>query len=182
MKMLFKLFYSFAYIGAFTFGGGYSMLPMFRRVLVEKHKWLSDEEITDFFSAAQCLPGIIAVNTAVLTGYKQRKTAGGIAAAIGTVLPSLIVILIIAAFISNFADYPVVGHAFAGIRVCVCVLILNTVVKLWKQSIVDKIAIIIFIAVFITSVLTSLSAAILVIAAGVCGIAISFGKKKGAAK
>ena len=173
MKMLIRLFLSFAYIGAFTFGGGYSMLPMFRRVLVEKNGWLTDEEITDFFSVAQCLPGIIAVNTATLAGYKQKGIAGGISAALGAVFPSLAIILIIAAFLSSFMQNAIVGHAFAGIRVCVCVLIINTVIKLWKQAVVDRFAIIIFAAVFLSSVLTSLPMAILVIAAGICGVAVS---------
>ena len=182
MKMLIKLFVAFAYIGAFTFGGGYAMLPMFRRVLVEKNGWLTDVEITDYFSVGQCLPGIIAVNTAVFAGYKQKKAPGSIAAALGAVFPSLVIIMILAAFITNFADYPMVGHAFSGIRVCVCVLIINAVVGLWKKAVVDKTALVIFCAVFIISMLTSLPVAILVIAAGLGGIAISSLRSKEAVK
>ena len=180
MKMLIKLFLSFAYIGAFTFGGGYSMLPMFRRVLVEKNNWLTDTEMTDFFSVGQCLPGIIAVNTAVFAGYKQKRIAGGVAAALGAVFPSLVIILLLAAFFTNFADYPIVGSAFAGIRVCVCVLIINTVIKLWKQAVVGLPAAVIFIAVFLISALTSLSVAILVAAAGFLGVALHFIRKRAA--
>ena len=125
MPMLLKLFLSFSYIGAFTFGGGYSMLPMFKRQLVEKNGWLTDVEMTDMFSVGQCLPGVIASNTAVFVGYRQKGVLGSIAAAFGVAFPSIVFILIIAAFISNFADIPVVQKAFAGLRVCVSVLIIT---------------------------------------------------------
>jgi len=161
------------YIGAFTFGGGYSMLPMFKRELVEKNGWLSDNEMTDIFSVGQCLPGVIAINTSVFVGYRQKGVPGSIVAALGVSFPSVVIILIIAAFISNFADIPVVQSAFAGIRVCVSVLILNTVIKLWKQAIADKLAIVIFSVVFLISVFTNVQVAILVVAAGAAGIAIS---------
>ena len=173
MRVLLKLFLSFSYIGAFTFGGGYSMLPMFQRVLVEKNKWLTEAEMTDLFSIGQCLPGVIASNTAVFVGYKQKGVLGSIFAALGVAFPSVVFILIIAAFLSNFADIPVVQRAFTGLRVCVSVLIINTVVKLWKHSIVNKPAIAIFAVVFLVSVFTSIPVALLVVAAGAAGIAIS---------
>jgi len=173
MRVLIKLFLSFAYIGAFTFGGGYSMLPMFQRELVEKRGWLTGSEMTDFFSIGQCLPGVIAINTAVFAGHKQKGTPGSIAAALGVAFPSVVFILILAAFITNFADFPVVQRAFVGLRVCVSVLIINTVIKLWKNAIADKLAIVIFAAVFIVSVFTSIPVAILVVVAGAAGIAIS---------
>ena len=177
-----KLFLSFAYIGAFTFGGGYSMLPMFQRELVEKNGWLTAAEMTEFFSISQCLPGVIAVNTSVFVGYRQKGVTGGIAAALGVASPSVIIILIIAAFITSFADMPLVQNAFAGLRVCVSVLILNTVIKLWKQAIADRLAILIFAAVFLFSVFSSLPAAIMIVAAGAAGIAISALRKAGGAK
>jgi len=173
MRMLFQLFLSFAYIGAFTFGGGYAMLPMFKRVLVEKHGWLTDLEMTDFFSISQCLPGVIAINSAVFVGHRQKGAAGSIVSALGVAFPSVVIIIILAAFISNFAEYPAVQSAFVGIRVCVSVLILDTVVKLWKQAIVDKLAIAIFAVVFLVSVFTNVPFAALVVASGACGIAIS---------
>jgi len=167
-----KLFFTFARIGLFTFGGGYAMLPMFQRDLVEKNGWLTESEVTDYFSISQCLPGIIAVNTSILAGHKQGGNIGGITAALGMISPSIIIILIIAAFISRFSDIPAVQHAFAGIRVCVCVLIVNAVIKLWKSAIVDKISLAIFTAVFAVSVFTSFSVAIIVLTAGVLGVGI----------
>ena len=173
MKKLVNLFLTFARVGVFTFGGGYSMLPMFQRELVEKNGWITEAELTDYYSISQCLPGIIAVNTSTLAGYKHAGRAGGIAAALGVISPSIVIILIIAAFISNFADMPAVQNAFAGIRVCVCVLIINTVVKLWKSAVADKPALVIFVAVFAVSVFTSLHAAVLIAAAGAVGIGLS---------
>ena len=171
--MYFRLFLTFAYIGTFTFGGGYSMLPMFRRVLVEKNGWVNDTDVADLFAAAQCLPGVIACNTAVFVGYRQKGVLGGIAAALGVVFPSVLIILLIAVFLSNFAENPLVHSALAGIRVCVCVLILNAVIKLWKQSIADKLAIGVFSVVFLLSVFTSLPVAVTIVAAGAFGIAVS---------
>jgi chromate transporter len=176
--MYIKLFLTFAFIGAFTFGGGYSMLPLFRRELVEKKKWLSEEEMTDLFSISQCLPGIIAVNTAVFVGHKQKKTFGSIAAAIGVILPSVIIILIIAAFLTNFIDIPMVQRAFAGLRVCVSVMIINAVFKLKKHSVIDIPSVLIFSFVFVFSIYVLLPVAALVALAGVFGISITLLRKK----
>ena len=173
MRELIKIYLTFARIGVFTFGGGYSMLPMFQRDLIEKNGWLTDKEMTDYFSISQCLPGIIAVNTSMLVGYKKNGRAGGIAAALGMVSPSIIIILIIAAFINRFSDIPAVQHAFAGIRACVCVLIINTTIKLWKSAIVDKATLAIFIVIFTVSFFTSFPVAILIVAAGASGIGIN---------
>lgn len=178
MRRLVKMFLVFARIGVFTFGGGYSMLPMFRRELVEKRGWLTDGELTDYYSVAQCIPGIIAVNTSTLAGYKQYGRAGGVAAALGMISPSILIILGIAAFISNFAGIPAVQNAFAGIRVCVCVLIINTVIKLWKTAVVDKISLLIFLLVFGVSIFTGLPAAVLVIASGLVGIGFKAIRRK----
>ena len=172
MRLLIKIFLTFARIGVFTFGGGYSMLPMFQRDLVEKNGWLTEAELTDYFSVSQCLPGIIAVNTSVFIGHKRGGRAGGVAAALGVIFPSIAIILIIAAFITRFSDIPAVQHAFSGIRVCVTVLIINTIIKLWKSAIVDKAALIIFAVVFSVSVFTSFPVVLLVVAAGSVGIGV----------
>ena len=172
MRKYLKIFLTFARIGVFTFGGGYSMLPMFQRDLVEKNGWLTPEELTDYFAVSQCLPGFIAVNTSIFVGYKRSGRLGGITAALGMVFPSIVIILIIAAFISYFSDIPAVQHAFAGIRVCVCALIVNSVIKLWKSAVVDKASLAVFLAVFGVSVFTSLPVAILIVAAGAAGMVI----------
>jgi len=154
------------------------MLPMFQRELVEKNKWLTVEELTDIFSISQCLPGVIAANTAVFVGYKQKKVLGGIVSALGVALPSIIVILIIAAFLTNFVDIPIVQKAFIGLRVCVSILIINAVLKLRKNSVIDLPSVLIFIAVFSLSVFKILPVALLVAIAGVFGIAFSMVRER----
>lgn len=178
MRPFIKIFLIFARIGVCTFGGGYSMLPMFQRELVEANGWLTENELADYYSVSQCIPGIIAVNTAALAGYKYKGRMGGIVAVIGVIFPSIAIILFIAAFISNFSGIKIVQNAFAGIRVCVCVLIINTVIKLWKHAVTDKFTLIIFVLIFSASVFTSLPAALLVIAAGMAGIALMTVRKQ----
>ena len=178
MKELLELFYAFARVGAMTFGGGYAMLPILQREISEKRPWVTDEEIADYFAIGQCTPGIIAVNTATFVGYKRRGVPGAIFATLGIVTPSMIIIALIAAFISNFADLPAVKNAFAGIRACVCVLILNSVIKLWKSSIKNKTAIAIFAVVFSVSIFTDIGPVVLVIAAGVAGLVLGHVRKE----
>lgn len=172
MKELIKLFLVFAKIGAVTFGGGYAMLPILQREIVDKYKWVESDELLDYFAIGQCTPGIIAVNTATFIGHKNKGYAGGIAATLGVVTPSIIILTIIAAFIRNFADLHVVIHAFNGIRICVCVLIFNSVLKLAKSAVVDVWSCIIFSTVFLLSVLFDFSAALLVLCAGAVGYVI----------
>lgn len=172
MKILIELFWAFAKIGAVTFGGGYAMLPILQRDIVEKNNWATEDELMDYFAIGQCTPGVIAVNTATFIGYKQKGILGGIVATLGVIFPSIVIISIIAAFISNFSDYAAVKYAFNGIRICVCVLIFNAVVKLSKGALVDKWAWMIFLVVFLLSFLFDVSATILVVASGIIGYLI----------
>ena len=173
MPLLLDLFCTFFRIGLFTFGGGYAMLPLLQREIVEKKKWATEEELLDYFAVGQCTPGIIAVNTATFVGFKEKKLPGAIFATLGIVSPSLVIITVIAALLSNFAHIAAVQNAFAGIRVAVCVLILNSIVKLWKKSVVDKLTFAVFLAVFIGSVLlSSVSPVVFIVAAAVLGIVV----------
>ena len=173
MNKLLDLFLTFARIGGLTLGGGYAMLPILQKEVVEKRGWATEEELMDYYAIGQCTPGIIAVNTATFVGQRTGGVIGGIVATLGVVFPSLIIISVIAAFIQNFADLAIVQNAFAGIRVCVCVLIFNAVLKLWKKSVVDKITLVIFLAVMLGSILTDLSPILFVLMAGVAGIFLS---------
>lgn len=173
MKELLDMFLTFARIGGFTFGGGYAMLPMLQKEVVNGRHWATDEELMDYYAIG---PGIIAVNTATFVGYKNRGIPGAIAATLGVIAPSLVIIMIIAAFISNFIELSFVSSAFAGIRACVCVLIGSAVVKLAKKSLVDKGAIAIAAVVFVLSLFTSVSPALLVVVAGAIGIVLKGGK------
>ena len=173
MPLLLDLFLTFFRIGVCTFGGGYAMLPMLQRELVEKKGWTSEEELLDYFAIGQCTPGIIAVNTATFVGYKVKRISGGIIATLGVVAPSVVIITIIAAVLNNFADIPAVKNAFAGIRVAVCVLIINSIVKLLKKSVVDKLTAAVFVAVALCAIVFSkLSPVIFVVVAALLGIIV----------
>ena len=171
-KLLGQLFLTFAKVGVMTFGGGMAMLPILQREVVEKKGWATDEELTDYFAIGQCTPGIIAVNTATFVGQKQAGILGGIAATLGIVFPSLVIITALAGVINSFSHLAWVQHAFAGISVCVCVLILNAVVKLLKGSVKDWPAALIFAAVLAAALLTDLSPVIFVAGAAALGIVI----------
>lgn len=180
MKELADLFLTFCRIGGLTFGGGYAMLPMIQQEVVEKRKWATNEEVMDYYAVGQCTPGIIAVNTATFIGYKRRGVIGGIVATAGVIFPSIIIISLIAACLQNFADLPVVQHAFGGIRVAVAVLVTMAIIKLWKSGVKDKLGIAICIGTFIVQVLLGLSPVYIVIAAILLGIGVK--KMKGGDK
>ncbi len=172
MNIYLDMFLTFAKVGAMTFGGGYAMLPILQREVVDKKKWATEEELVDYFAIGQCTPGVIAVNTATFVGQKLKGIAGGIFATLGVVFPSLIIISLLAGVIEAFSHLVWVQQAFGGIRVCVCVLILNAVVKLYKKAVLDKVTLIIFLAVMLGSTFTSLSPVIFVLIAAIAGILV----------
>ena len=180
MKELWELFFTFAKMGVMTFGGGMAMLPILQREVVENKKWVTEEELVDYYAIGQCTPGIIAVNTSTFVGQKRRGAAGGIAATLGMVFPSLVIISILAGLIQNFAHLAWVQNAFAGIQVFVCVLIFNATVKLLKKSFVQKTTAVIFIAVLMGGLLLDISPVWFVIAAAVIGILLKNQEVKGA--
>ena len=173
MKQLWKLFLAFARVGVMTFGGGYAMIPILEREIVDRHGWATEEELMDYYAVGQCTPGVIAVNTATFIGYKVAGTIGGIVATIGVVFPSVVIITVIAGILTNFADVPAVKSAFAGIRVCVCVLIFNAVLKLWKKAVVDKITLVLFLGVFLLSVFFDISPIVFVVFCAAAGIVLT---------
>lgn len=164
------LFLTFARIGGLTFGGGYAMLPMLQKEVVENRKWATEEELLDYYAVGQCTPGVIAVNVATFIGYRERGILGGVVATLGVVAPSFCIILILAAFIRNFIDNVYVAKALNGIRVAVAALVVNAVVKLWKKGVKGVLGVAIFSLVFILSVFFSLSPIWIVIAAILLGI------------
>ena len=196
MNIYLDLFLTFAKVGVCTFGGGYAMLPILQRGVVEKKSWATDEELTDYFAVGQCTPGIIAVNTATFIGYKHKGVPGGVLTTLGVVFPSLVIITAIAAFLSNFADIPVVQHALAGINAAVVALIAASVLKLGKSTLKNGAAIAIFLCVLALAAAGSLanfgtgtlgqvldlltSPAVLIVLAGAAGFLL-YGRKKGGA-
>ena len=179
MKVPWELFWTFAKMGVMTFGGGYAMLPILQREVVENKRWVTEEEIMDYYAIGQCTPGIIAVNTATFIGQKIRGIAGGIVATLGLIFPSVVIISILAGLITNFSHLVWVQNAFAGIQVCVCVLIFNAVVKLLKKSVVDKRTAAIFAVVLVGSVFLRISPAWFVIVAAAAGIILKNLEVKG---
>ncbi len=170
MNKYLDIFLTFARVGAFTFGGGYSMLPILQREVVEGRGWVEEREVLDFYSISQVLPGMIGINTAIFIGNKVKGRWGGVLAALGVAFPSLVIIMVIAAFISNFVHLPLVQNAFAGIRACVFVLILRSIMKLFRGSVIDWFSFVLFIAIFLLSVLTDINPILYVVAAGLMGL------------
>jgi chromate transporter len=179
MKELLELYIAFLRIGCVNFGGGYAMLPLLEKDLVVKRNWTTLDELTDYFAIGQCTPGLIALNVSTFIGHKKKGIPGAIAATMGFITGPIVIILLIAAFLQNFAEYEVVQHAFAGIRVCVCVLILQAILKLWKKSVPDPMALVLYLVIFFLAAGSAflpfrIPSAVLVIAAGIFGI--FFGK------
>ena len=170
MKQLLQLFLAFARVGVMTFGGGYAMIPILEREIVDRQGWASSEELMDYYAVGQCTPGVIAVNTATFIGYKVAGPLGGVFATLGMVFPSLVIITVIAGVLTRFADIPAVKSAFAAIRVCVCVLIFNAVLKLWKGAVKDKAGLCLFLLVFVLSIFLDISPVFYVLFCAVAGI------------
>ena len=175
MGKLFELYLEFLKIGCVNFGGGYAMLPLLEKELVTDRHWTTMDELRDYFSIGQCTPGIIALNVSTFIGEKYAGIPGALVATSGFLTGPIAIILVIAAFLTNFAHYAVVQHAFAGIRVCVCVLIIQAVLRLWKSSVVDAVALILFLVVFALNAFGNflpfkIPAAVLVVSAGLFGL------------
>lgn len=171
MNIYLDLFLTFAKMGVCTFGGGYAMLPILQREVVEKKGWATDEELTDYFAIGQCTPGIIAVNTATFIGHKYKGLYGGILATLGVVFPSVVIISLIAAFLSSFAEIPLVGHALGGVNACVVALIASSVLKLGKSTVKDAVTTGIFLVVLALAFFAKLPPVLLIIPAGLVGYA-----------
>ncbi len=145
---LFKIFVVFFRMGAMTFGGGFAMLPIIERIAVEEKGWFKEEEVVNSFALAQSIPGIIAVNTSALLGYKLRGIKGTIASCLGAITPSVIVILIISRAYESFSHNMYVINCLKGIRIAVLALLINTLWNLIIKSIQDKTGAIMAIAAF----------------------------------
>ncbi len=169
MNIYLDMFLTFAKVGVCTFGGGYAMLPILQREVVEKKGWATDEELADYFAIGQCTPGIIAVNTATFIGHKYKGILGGIFTTLGVVFPSVVIICAIASLLTSFADIPAVGHALAGVNACVVAMIASSVIKLGKSSLKDLVTVGIFLAVLGLALALNASPVALVVAAGVAG-------------
>ena len=164
-----QLFTAFFKIGLFTFGGGMSMLPMLQKELVESKKWLTEEEILNYFAIGQCTPGIIAVNVATFCGYKRAGLSGAIVSTIGIVCPSWIVITLIAGSISRFSDIVWIQRAMKGVYVAVAALLARAVFTFGKTIITDFVTAGIAVGAFLAMSVWNISGILIVLAAGIIG-------------
>jgi len=167
---LWQLFWTFFRIGGLTFGGGYAILPMMQKEIVEKHGWATDEEMIDYYAVAQSMPGIIAINTATFLGYDRRGAPGAIAATFGMVTPSIIVITLIATFVHHFEQLAVMQHAFAGVRIAVTALIIGAVVNMWRTAVNDWLGVVLFAAALAAIFFMEISPILVIAAAALIGI------------
>jgi chromate transporter len=172
LKEYLDLIFTFIKIGGVTFGGGYAMIPVVERELIKKKGWTDMDEVMNYYTIAQVTPGIIAVNLSTFIGYKRKGPAGGALATIGFVLPGVVLITIIAVCLSSFADLPVVRHAFAGIRVAVGALILDTVIKMVKGVFKSRKSLVIYGIAFALSFVWSVSPVLLLLASGAAGLLV----------
>lgn len=172
LNELLDIFLVFCKMGAVTFGGGYAMLPILRREIVQKRQWLSEEKVMDFYAVSQGLPGIIAINVSVFIGYQRQKSKGAVAAALGMVTPSIIIITLIAALLSNFQDNQIVRHAFTAISICVCALIIDAVINMWKKGVKDAVGLFICLVTFALAAFTKVSPILLVVVAAFLGVGV----------
>lgn len=175
---LLDLFWTFARIGVCTFGGGYAMLPLLQLEVVEKHGWATEDELMDYYAIGQCTPGVIAVNTATFIGYKRRGLPGAVCATAGVVFPSLVIITVIAAFIQQFAHMQAVQHAFSGVRIAVCALVLQSVWKMAKKSVIDLPAALILLVTFAAVAFFGVSPVVMVVCAGAAGILLGLVRRR----
>lgn len=173
--MLLKLYLTFFKLGATNFGGGYALLPLLEKEIVEKNNWATREEVQDYYAVGQCTPGVISVNVSTFIGFKLKGILGGIISTLGFITPAFILIICIATILTNFMDNEYVVHAFNGINICVCALILKTVVNMIKKNIVDTYTLLMYIGVLVFSFLkiSFLPAIILVMICGVIGIIVN---------
>jgi chromate transporter len=170
LKEYLDLLATFLKLGALTFGGGYAMIPVVERELIKKKGWIDMDEVMNYYAIAQVTPGVIAVNLSTFVGYKRKGPAGGILATIGFVIPGILLVTIIALCLGKFTDAPMVQHTFAGMRVAVGALILDTVIKIVRGVFKSWKSLAIYGIVFALSFVWSFSPALLVVASGIAGL------------
>ncbi len=180
LKKIKKLFLTFLKIGAFTFGGGYAMIPFIEQEIVTENHWLTEEEILDMFAIAEATPGVIAINTATFVGYRIGGFWGSAAATVGVALPAFVIILIVSYFFQAFKENKFIAYAFEGIRAGVVVLIIMTVKKMSKPCEKNLFNYILALASFLIVIFTDISVIFVILTSFVLGIVykILFAKKQ----
>jgi chromate transporter len=181
IKNLLNLYSSFAKIGTFTIGGGLAMMPMMQAELIEKRKWITDEELIDYYAVGQSTPGIVAVNVATFVGYKQMGIIGGIFATLGMVTPSLVIIMILAGLINSINDFPIIQKALKGINVAVAALLTSTIINFMKKTIRKFTNAIFMLISFLLVFVLKLPSFWIILFALLIGVVLTYKEKKKAA-
>lgn len=177
MNILLQLYYIFFKIGLFTFGGGIAMMPMMEAELVNGKKWITSEELLDYFAVGQSTPGIIAVNVATFVGYKKSKILGGIVATLGVITPSIIIICLLAGLISSVDEYPMVQKALNGINVAVCALMTDVVLNFAKKTAKGIVSVVLMAASFSTVYFFNVPTYLVILSAAFLATVVFFVKK-----
>ena len=172
MHLNLNLFLTFAKISVSAFGGGYAVMPLLQRDVVKKRQWITSDDLADIFAIAQCTPGVIAVNSATYVGAKVNKGLGAICATLGILSPAILIVTLVATFFMPYFSLPWVQHALMGLQICVCALILQVVIRLFRSFVLDLPSFLIFCASLLISFFTSISPIFLIIAAGLFGFAV----------
>ena len=177
-KRILTLFLTFFKIGAFTFGGGYAMIPLIQREIVKKHGWMTDEDMLDIFAIAESTPGPIAINSATFVGWRVAGFWGATLATTGVVLPSFVIILLISFLLQNFADLDAVKYAFFGIRAGVLALLVKAVWTMYKKNKKSAMGYVIMVAAFIATAIFNVPVILVVIGCALTGLIFSLIVKK----
>ena len=170
LKKALQLFWIFFKIGAFTFGGGYAMIPIIQKETVENHKFIKESDILDIVAIAESTPGPIAINSATFVGYQTAGVLGSVCATLGVVLPSFVIILLISFFLRQFMEYNLVRYAFAGIRAGVTALVIKAFVSMFKQCPKGAVSYLIMALAFLVAVFTNVSAILIIVSAALVGL------------
>ncbi|OHX68011.1 chromate transporter [Flammeovirga pacifica] len=166
----FELFFSFFKVGMFTFGGGYAMVPLLEKELIDKKKWLTNDELLEIMSIAQMTPGTIAINAATFVGYREKGFLGGIMTTIGVMAPSYLVITLIYHLFNTSFEHPIAQKAFLGARACIVALIGHSVWKMFQGSVKDKFSFGIFLGACILLFVFHIHPILLIVLGAVTGI------------
>lgn len=177
-KNLWNIYKTFFKVGTLLLGGGYVILPLLQSELVEKKNWISTDEITEYYALSQSIPGLIAANISIFTGYKLAGVKGAITAVSGVVTPAFLSIIILARLLESIIKFDFVKGIFWGVGVGVIVLLYLAVKEIWQKSVVDKYSFFVFFSVFIASLVFRVPPAILVILAIIAGIVLQIIKDK----
>ena len=168
-KSFLHIFLVFLKIGCLLLGGGYVIVPLLQSELIDKRRWITKEELIDFYALGQCVPGLIAANTSIFIGYKLRGKTGALIALLGLTIPPFLTIILLASILTELAKSSLMNNIFWGVNIAIIILIILTVKEVWKTSIVDKFTLLIFSLIFLLSLL-GISPVLLIIISALLGI------------